>query len=241
MFFRRNFREEDGMKDGKRLLPQIGRVAAVVAAIALIAACASGPEPAPAPDGEYDEAKALRSRIEQNDLATYAPSEYDAGEAAFAAGETAYEAEDYGTAKTEFDSAITNYRDVIRAGYRAIASARKGSADTEKQKADDIKAAVAVADDYEEALAIYQAAAAAEADGDDETAAELYENAATLFLEVYELAAEKRAAALDALNRATERTSGLNAQRESLEQEAREDLEDADAAAEGSTSEGGDE
>lgn len=211
------------MKNRNRVAGRIGIAAAV---LALLAACASAPEPVPAPDEEYDQAKSLRSRIEEREFAQYAQSEYEAGESAFSAGETALEAEDNASAKSEFDAAIVSYQNVIRAGFRAIAGSRKQQADTEKVRADEIKADVAVADDYAAALEIYNQAVAAESAGDDETAAELYENAATLFLAVYEEAEAKRARALEALDRASRRVDGVDTRREQLETEARDDLDE---------------
>ena len=210
----------------------------VVAAVAVLAACASAPDPVPVPDEEYDQAKSLRTRIEQNDLAQYAQSDFDAAETSFTAGETALAAEDNETAQTEFTTAIAGYQDVIRAGLRAIAGTRKQSADDQKVRADDVKADVAVAEAYAEALSVYEAAQAAEADGDDETAAELYENAATMFTAAYEEAEEKRQRALQALSDATAATGNLETRREELEDEARADVEAAAQDAE--EQEGGD-
>ncbi|MCK4514101.1 MAG: hypothetical protein KAU31_02525, partial [Spirochaetaceae bacterium] len=66
-----------------------------VAAVALFGACASTPEPVQPPDDLYDEAKVLRSQINDLDLAQYAQSQYDTGETAFTEGETRYNAEEY--------------------------------------------------------------------------------------------------------------------------------------------------
>lgn len=202
-----------------------------VVVIVLLAACASPPELVPPPDELYDEVKSLRSRIDEKNLAEYAQSEYDVGEAYFADGETAYNAEEYESAGQLFSDAKVQYTEVIRKGFQSVSSARKSEADSYKSQADEIKASVAVAEDYSAAKAVYDQAVAAANSGDDETAAELFENASTLFKQVYEAAAVKKSLAEDALAKIDQSIDDLDAQREKLENEAREDLE---ASGEGS-------
>lgn len=198
----------------------------VVAIVALLGACASAPEPAPRPDEEYDTAKSLRAQIQEHDLAQYARSEFDVGEEQFAAGELAYETEDYAAAEEAFNLAIDRYTEVIDEGFRAIAGARREEATTQKELADEAKAGVAVPDAYEAALAVYNEAIDESADGNDQHAAELFENAASLFAEAYQQADARRRQALDAMNRIDQRVDELDVQRESLEGAAREDLAD---------------
>lgn len=195
-----------------------------VAALALFGACASAPEPVQPPDEAYDEAKALRSEIIELDLAQYAQSKYDTGEAAFNEGETRYNAEEYAEAGTQFNTAISSYEEVLQIGLRAIWTARKGDADGAKSRADDVKASVAVPEEYAEAQAVYDEAQAAATAGDDERAAELFENAEVLFDQAYELAAEKKRQAEAALNNVDRSLQDLDTRRQELEDEAREDF-----------------
>lgn len=204
----------------KRSLPII------IAAVALLAACATAPEPVEPPDDEYETARSLRSQIEDFDLAQYAQGEFEAGEEQFVAGEAAYETEDFAAAEGAFNLAIDSYTSVVRAGFRAIASARREEATAERTRAEEVRAEVAVAEQYEAALAVYEQAVAAEEAGNDQEAAELYENAVTLFGEAFLAASEKRRQALDALSRVDERIEGLDTQREQLEESAREELEE---------------
>jgi tetratricopeptide (TPR) repeat protein len=197
----------------------------VIIVIALLGACATAPEPVQPPDEEYDTAKTLRSQIQEFELAQYARSEFDAGEEQFAAGEVAYETEEYETAGEAFNLAIDSYTIVIRDGFRAIAGARREEATAQRQLADEVRGQVALADEYNAALDVFTEAVAAEEAGEDQRAAELFENAALLFADVYQQATEKRRQALDALGRVDQRIEGLGVQREELEAEAREELE----------------
>ena len=206
-------------------------IGVVVALVALLGACASAPETVPPPDEAYDTAKSLRAQIQEYDLAQYAQSEFDTGEEQFAAGEVAYETEEYNVAEEAFNLAIDRYTEVIDQGFRAIAGARREEATAQKDLADEAKAGVAVPDAYEAAEAVYNEAIDAETEGNDQHAAELYENAAILFAEAYQQADEKRKQALDAMNRVDQRVEDLDVQRETLEGAAREDLDD-DAAGE---------
>ncbi|MFW6292942.1 MAG: hypothetical protein ACOC7V_11530 [Spirochaetota bacterium] len=201
-------------------------IGAIIVAVALLAACASGPEPVPAPDEAYETAKTLRAQIQEFDLAQYAQSEFDSGESQFASAELAYNTEDYATAEEGFNLAIDSYTRVIRAGFRAIAGARQEEAEAQRALADEVKASVALADDYAAALDIYNEAVAETEAGNDQEAATLFENAAALFAQVFEDASDKRRQAIEAMDRVDERIEDLDVQRESLEQSAREDEEE---------------
>lgn len=198
----------------------------IIAVVALLAACASAPEPVDPPDDEYETARSLRSQIQDFDLAQYARTEFESGEEQFLAGEAAYETEDFASAEGAFNLAIDSYTTVIRTGFRAVATARREEAAAERARAEEVRAEVAVAEQYEEALAVYEQAVAAEEAGNDQEAAELYENAVALFGEAFLAASEKRQQALEALSRVDERIQGLGEQREELEESAREELEE---------------
>ncbi|MFW5745269.1 MAG: hypothetical protein ACOCW3_06470 [Spirochaetota bacterium] len=201
-------------------------MAVVVAIVTLLGACASAPEPVPPPDDAYDTAEELRTQIQEYDLAQYAQDGFDLGEQQFASGEVAYENEEYSVAEEAFNLAIDRYTDVIREGFRAIAGARREEATAEKERADELKAGVAVPDAYEAAQAVYNEAIDEASDGNDRQAAELFENAAFLFAEAYQQSDEKRQQALDAMNRVDQRVQDLDVQRETLEEAAREDLDE---------------
>jgi tetratricopeptide (TPR) repeat protein len=203
------------------------RIAAVaVVAIVLLGGCPSAPETVNPPDELYDQAKELRSTIVEFDLAQYSPDVFEAGETAFSIGESAYEGGDYAAAESELAVAVDQYRIVVADGFKAVSTARKGEADAEKARADGIRAAVAVPESYQSALDIYNQALAAQDDGEDETAAELFENATTLFQQAYEAAAEKKRRAEEALSNIGNTLDTLDQHRTDLEQRAADELPD---------------
>ena len=207
------------------------RIAAIaVVAIVMLGACPTAPEPVEPPDELYDQAKELRSLIEEFDLAQYSEAEYEAGESAFGDGESAYRAEDYATAESEFTVAVEQYRTVVANGFRAVSTARKGDADAQKALADGVRASVAVPEAYEGAMEIYDQALAAQQDGDDETAAELFENATTLFTQAYEQAAEKKRLAEEALSNIGSTLDTLDEHRNALEERAADEMPDEEDA-----------
>ncbi|TVQ27186.1 MAG: DUF4398 domain-containing protein [Spirochaetaceae bacterium] len=196
-------------------------VIAVLAAL-LIGACASPPDPVPPPDQEYDAARALRTQIAQSDLAQFARTENQRGDAAFAAGETAYNAGEYEAARAGFNEAIENYTVVVREGFRGQAAARKTAADAQKQRAEAARADVAVPDDYQAALTVYNQANTAVEAGSPADAIPLFENATTLFSVAADRAEEARRRAVNAVGRADARRAQLDAEQQRLEQEALE-------------------
>lgn len=199
------------------------KVLVITVVVALfLGACASPPDPVPPPDQEYDAARALRAQITQNDLAQFARMENQRGDAAFAAGEAAYNAGDYESALASFGEAIENYTVVVREGFRGQAAARKTAADAQKQRADAARANVAVPDDYQAALTVYNQANAAVEAGRAADAVPLYENAQTLFSAAADRAEEARRQAIDAVNRAAARRAQLEQEQQRLEQEALE-------------------
>ena len=204
----------------------------IIVAVALLAACATAPEAVPPPDEAYDTAKSLRAQIQRFDLAQYAQSEFEAGEEHFITAEQAYEGEDYATAETGFDLAIDRYMIVIDEGFQALVARARESATTQRARAEEVKADVAVATAYAEALSVYNEALEAQEAGDNELAQELFSNAATLFEQAYEQAAEKQRQALDALDRVDERIEGLERRRGELEEGVRGEFEDDGEAAE---------
>ncbi len=205
----------------------------VIVASALLAACATGPEPLVPPDEAYDTARLLRAQILEFELAQHAQSMFEAGEAQFNTAVAAYDEEDYETAAEVFDLAIDSYTIVLRDGFRAVAIARQEEATAEKTRAESARADVAVPEQYGRALEVYNDGIRAMDTGDNQGAAELFETAAGMFAEAWRLAVSRRREAEEAVRRAERRIQELEEQRETLEEEAREDLaeeEDDDSA-----------
>lgn len=108
------------------------------------------------------------------------------------------------------EEALLRYNLVLAKGWELSAGNRKTDVERVKADAEAIKAQVAVKDAYAEALTAYQDAEYAYAAGKYEEAVPLYARAKELFDAVYKQAADKRAAAEEAL-RAAERSAEQSA------------------------------
>jgi len=173
----------------------------VLAAAVLLwaASCASTPpeEPAPLPETELAQAKELKAKADLYKLGPLAQAEYTAAENDLKTGEDAY-GKDNAASKASLDKAISGYKAVIaKAGPLYLGTLQDRTA-AAKKAADDLKASVAVKDDYAKAQAVYDRALAAKTAGDLEAATKDFEEARTLFEAVAKVAAEKRDKALAA-------------------------------------------
>jgi hypothetical protein len=170
-----------------------------VAALLLVVSCASTPPqpPAPLPEAELAQAKQLKEKADRYNLGPLAQAEYTAAEAGLKTGEAAY-GTDNAASKVSLDKAIAGYQSVLDKGgplYLGTIHDRSAAA---KKSADDLKASVAVKDDYAKAQVVYDRALAAKAAGDLEAATKDFEEARSLFEAVAKVATEKRARALAA-------------------------------------------
>ena len=100
--------------------------------------------------------------------------------ASFKDGEAAYD-QDNAKSKEAFQQAIAGYQQVIDAGFPALTSERKKSADAAKADADSVKAGVAVKSDYNAAQKLYDQAVAAAKAKDYPKALDLYEQSRARF------------------------------------------------------------
>jgi hypothetical protein len=187
--------------------------AALAAAVVLAASCAStppkSPEPqvvqvepekpvVPAPEAELAKAKELKDRADAYDLGQYAPEEYAAAVKDLAAGEAAY-GKDNAAAKKSLDKAVAGFTDVIAKGGAVLVDRIQFESESSKQAADEVKASVAVKDEYAAALALYNGALAAKSAGDLEKAGSDFAAARDSFDAVAATARDKREKALQAM------------------------------------------
>ena len=170
---------------------------------ALILGCATTPdeEAYVLPETERNQAIELRKKIDEYDLGSLVEAEYQAAEAKIVEGDKAYNA-DNKTSKEAFDQAIANYQAVIAKGFPILTDNTKKETDATLSLADEIKAGVAVKDDYDKAKAVYDNAVAEQEAGNYEKAIELFQEAEDLFQQVYEKAKDKKEKAEDAIQEA---------------------------------------
>jgi hypothetical protein len=105
------------------------------------------------------------------------------------------------------DEAILRYNLVIQKGREMAVSAVKDKTDEAKQRSDEIKANVAVKDQYDAAMDLYKQGDSDLAAKDYDAAADAYDRSGAAFGDVYQAAAEKRTKAQDAMKTADEATS----------------------------------
>ena len=193
--------------------------AALAAALLFAASCKSTPpvepepepqvqvepvKPAvPAPEAELAKAKELKARADKYGLADYAPAEYAAATKDLAAGEAAY-GKDNTASKASLDKAISGFTAVIAKGGGMLVEKIQAESTAARQAAEDIKADVAVKDEFAAALEVHNRALKEKAAGDLEKAGADFAQARDMFDAVYETAYAKREAALKAIQQTDE-------------------------------------
>ena len=169
------------------------------AALLTVASCKSTPPEvaAPLPETELAKAKELKAKADLYNLGPLAQAEYNAAESDLKAGEAAY-GKDNAASKASLDKAIAGYQAVIDKAGPLYLGTLNDKAAAAKKTADDLKASVAVKDDYAKAQAVYDRALKEKAAGDLAAATKDFEEARKLFEAVAKVAAEKRDKALAA-------------------------------------------
>jgi hypothetical protein len=189
-------------------------LAAMGGALFLIVSCASTPpqkpqpEPqpqpqaaVPAPEAQLAQAKDLKQKVDAYNLGDYAPDEYAAANKDLQAGEDSYNKDNAASTKS-LTSAIAGYNTVLTKGGQAFLTKSQAAADESKKKADNLKASVAVKDDYSKANDVYQQALKEKAAGDIMNASKDFDNARQQFDAVAATAQQKKDAATQAMQSA---------------------------------------
>jgi len=197
-------------------------LAAAAGALFLVVSCASTPpqQPKPetpppqavkpeqpaaavpeAPDAELAQAKSLQQRVDALGLGTYDPEDYAAANKDLQAGQDAY-GKDNAASKKSLQSAITEYNAVLTKGGASYLAKEQEQTEASKKAADDLKASVAVKDDYAKANEIYTRALQEKDAGDIEGASKDFPQARDDFDAVAKAAQQKKDAAVQALQNA---------------------------------------
>jgi tetratricopeptide (TPR) repeat protein len=184
-----------------------------ITCVLLFAACASLPEK------EYQQAQSSREIIAKHGLNTYYPDDYTQAEQNYSEGEKNYN-KDNGKAKKEFDSANALYQKIIANAFPLQVDERKKSTDSSREKAVEIKADVAVKDDFAKADEAYQKALALSQEGKYEEALVQLDEAIVLFDAAYGNAKGKHDKAQDSITSAQDRINRLDEINQRLEDEA---------------------
>lgn len=177
--------------------------AALLAALFLAVSCASTPPATPpetpqpekpavaAPDAELAQAQSLQQKADKYGLGEYAPEDYAAATKDLKAGQDAY-GKDNAASKESLTKAIDEFTTVITKGGALYLTKVKAQSDASKKAADDLKASVAVKDQYAEANEVYLRAVKEKDAGDIENAVADFTKARDMFDAVAALALQKK-------------------------------------------------
>ena len=151
-------------------------------------------------EAAFKKANALRIRasIEEKDFARHDVDNFKLADEKLAEADALFATNPDG-ALDALDEATLRYNLVVQKGWQTYAIGRKAPADDAKQRSEDIKAQVAVKEQYAKALTVYNNASALMAGGNYEEAGPEFDRSTTLFEEAYAQAEVKRDAALEAL------------------------------------------
>jgi len=155
-------------------------------------------------------AGSLKDEIEERDFAKWdsgnfqtAVNKYDAEEGLWASGSE----EDRAQGTDALDEAILRFNLVIQKGKETVAGNTKGDAESSKARSDDIKAYVSAQEEYEAAEAAMRDADSQFTRKEYDDATTGYEDALSAYERAYDIAAEKRAKAEEAMRSAGEATA----------------------------------
>jgi len=189
--------------------------AALLAALLLAVSCASTPPAKPpetpqpekpavaAPDAEMAQAKSLQEKADKYGLGEFDADDYAAATKDLKAGQDAY-GNDNAAAKESLTKAISEFNSVIAKGGPLYLAKLQAQTEASKKAADDLKASVAVKDQYAEADDVYRQALKEKDAGDIENASADFTKARDMFDAVAALAQEKKDNAAKALASAQE-------------------------------------
>jgi len=142
----------------------------------------------------------LRDEISVQDYEAWDSGNYQLAENKYAAEEGLWASgRDREAGVDMLDEAILRFNLVIQKGRQSVASGVKVKTDDSKQRAEEIKANVAVKDEYNAALELYKEGTERLSVGDYEEATAILGEANYGFEAAYESAADKRATALAAM------------------------------------------
>jgi hypothetical protein len=147
----------------------------------------------------------VRQEIIDRDFVKYDPQNIGIADELAVSGIAGYEAGDIDAAQNKADEALVRYNLALRTGKESFAAEKAAAAAGERQKALNLKANVAVRQDFEAATSTYNRAANSFRAQNFDAAAALYEESQVMYEVVNLVAEEKRRIAEEALRNAEEK------------------------------------
>jgi hypothetical protein len=144
----------------------------------------------------------VRLEIEDRGFVRYDPSAIETTDAKGLSAIDDYDAGDIAGARSKAEDALSQYNQSLAKGKESYASDTGAAAAAERQRALDLKANVAVRQDYDAANAVYNRAVTSLRGRNFDDAANLYNQSRTLFEAVTASARDKRRIAEEALRQA---------------------------------------
>jgi hypothetical protein len=148
------------------------------------------------------EAYKLRQEIVDRDFSGYDQDNFSRADELLLASFNHYGEKNAATARKEADEALSRYNVVLRAGWAGFAGKLQALAQSERQKALNEKANVAVRGDFSETEKVYNQGNTAYRAGKYQEACPLYENSAASYTILTRTAIEKRRTAETAIDKA---------------------------------------
>ena len=147
----------------------------------------------------------VREEISDKGFDAYDPQNFGNADDMLKSAADDYTANSFDSAKDKADQALVSYNLALQRGWESYAAEMGSFASTERQKALDLKANVAVRDGFNSAQTVYNQANSAFQAKKHEDAASLYKQSQSMFTDVAQTAREKRQAAENALNTANQK------------------------------------
>ena len=148
---------------------------------------------------------ALREEIAENALEAYDPANIEAADTTLESAAYDYQDKKFDSSKSKIDEATLSYSQALETGWESLAAENGASASAKRQQALDLKANVAVKDDFNSAQAVFTNANAAFQAQKHKEAAQLFGDSSSKFDPVIQAAMQKRQAAEDALVKANQK------------------------------------
>jgi hypothetical protein len=155
-------------------------------------------------------ASELRQSIDDKDFAKWDSGNFQLADNKFQAEEGFWASEDVkdrASGVDALDEAILRFNLVVQKGREMTVATIKGKTDESRQRAEDIKANVAVKDEYDAAQALYNEGSSNLAAKEYEAAADTFDRSGAGFDEAYQAAVVKKANADKAMKAADEATA----------------------------------
>jgi tetratricopeptide (TPR) repeat protein len=144
------------------------------------------------PDAKYQETGKLREKVKKYNLEKYAKGEYDLAEKNFNDGKDLIDKKNSYKANKVLDDANKYYKVILEKGLPPCTEDKNNEVKLEKKNAEDIKANVAVKDQFSDADKIYNEGLAHKEKKEYESAIDSFSSAENQFKQIYSTTKDKK-------------------------------------------------